>query len=152
MRKVLVGLGVVLIGYGVVGLLTADRAPVVVRYLAFFAAGVLAHDLLLAPLALTAGVLVARWAPRGSLGLLVGGLFASLAVSVVALPFVLGYGYRPDLPSALPLNYGRGLLITVAGIWLGVALVAVARRLGVVRRLGVALAGVARRLPRRHPR
>ncbi|MGH3716766.1 MAG: hypothetical protein ACRDT4_25400 [Micromonosporaceae bacterium] len=128
MRRALVVLGVVLIGYGAVGLVTADRGPAVLRYLAFFGAGVLAHDLLLAPVALGVGVLVGRWAPTSLRGPVLAGLFASVAVSVVALPFVLGYGYRPDLPSALPHNYGRGLAIILAGIWLGIALVVLLRR------------------------
>jgi len=33
--------------------------------------------------------------------------------------FVLGR--RPDVPSALPLDYGTGLLVTLAAVWLGVA-------------------------------
>ncbi|MGH3739142.1 MAG: hypothetical protein ACRDT6_26615 [Micromonosporaceae bacterium] len=127
MRRVLVAVGVVGIGYGAVGLLTAERSPDVLRYLAFFGAVILAHDLLLAPLALAVGVLAGRLAPVGLRGPVLAGLFTSLAVGVVALPFVLGYGYRADVPSALPLDYGRGLLIILAGIWLGVAVTCTVR-------------------------
>jgi hypothetical protein len=58
----------------------------------------------------------------------------SLAVSLVALPFVLGAGRDPANPSALPSPYEMGLLLIVGLIW-GVA---------VVRK------GFARRWRRRH--
>jgi hypothetical protein len=48
--------------------------------------------------------------------------------------FVLGR--RPDVPSALPLDYGTGLLVTLAAVWLGVATVAVVRELTRRRRAG----------------
>lgn len=127
LRALLIVAGTVLIGYGTLGVLTAARGPDPLRYLGFLVAGVLGHDLLLAPVALAVGALVARRAPGGVRGLLLAGLFTSLAVGLIALPLVLGYGARPDDPSALPLDYGRGLLITLAAVWLGMSLIGVAR-------------------------
>jgi hypothetical protein len=45
----------------------------------------------------------------------------SLAVTVVALPLVLGRGRIPDNPSVLPLHYGRGLLVIYTIIWAAAA-------------------------------
>lgn len=126
-RVLLCAAGVLLIGYGAWGLLTPDRAPAFLRYLALFGLGIVGHDLLLAPVAIAVGALVARWTPPSLKGPIRGGLFVSLAVTLVALPFALGYGYRPDVPSALPYDYSRGLVVTLAGIWLGVAAVALLR-------------------------
>ncbi|MGH3663911.1 MAG: hypothetical protein ACRDTQ_18900 [Micromonosporaceae bacterium] len=126
-RVLLCVVGLAFVGYGVAGVLTADRGPDPERYLSFLVLGVLGHDLVFAPVSLVIGGLAAHWAPRGARGLILAGLFASAAVTLIALPFVLGRGYRPDIPSALPLNYGRGLAITLAGIWTGVALAGVLR-------------------------
>jgi hypothetical protein len=120
-RRILWLLGLVLIGYGLHGLLTAASGPDPLRYLGFAAAAVIGHDLLLAPLALAAGGLVAHLTPSGLRGLVVAALFTSLTVTLVALPFVLGYGRKPDNPSVLPLDYGRNLALIVAAIWLCVA-------------------------------
>jgi hypothetical protein len=38
------------------------------------------------------------------------------AVTVVALPFVFGFGRAPDNPSILPLNYGRNLALLLLGL------------------------------------
>ena len=72
----------------------------------------LAHDLVLAPVVLLTGVLVHRrpW--------LAGGLLVSGVVALVAFPLVRGYGRRPGDPSALPRDYDRGLLLTLAAVWL----------------------------------
>jgi hypothetical protein len=50
--------------------------------------------------------------------------YLSGALIAVALPLVLGLGRTPDEPSALPLNYGRGLLISLAVVWLAAAAIA----------------------------
>ncbi|HCT79726.1 MAG TPA: hypothetical protein DGT23_24810 [Micromonosporaceae bacterium] len=50
-------------------------------------------------------------------------MFISTTVVVVALPAVLGYGRTGDLPSALPRDYGRGLLFVLGLIWLTAAAV-----------------------------
>ena len=71
---------------------------------------------------LVTGVVTGRPRPYVQAGLILTGV-----VTLVALPFALGKGRTADLPSALPLNYGRGLTITVGVIWLAVGLVAIVR-------------------------
>ena len=57
------------------------------------------------------------------------GLVLSGLVTALAWPYVRGYGYRASNPSALPLHYGRNLLIVLAAIWSLVAAVTISRRL-----------------------
>jgi hypothetical protein len=50
------------------------------------------------------------------------------AVTVVALPFMLGYGRRADVPSALPRNYIGGYTLIVSAVWLIATMVLIIRR------------------------
>lgn len=89
----------------------------------------LLHDLVLAPLVCGVSLLLARFLRPPLRAIVGGGLIASTIVSLYAFPFVRGYGRSPTMPSALPLNYGRGLLIILAVIWTVVAVLALwARR------------------------
>lgn len=125
-RRILIASGTLVMGYAVVGALTdPDVTPFGVL---IFLIGVLAaHDAVLLPLAIGVGALAARFLPaRGRTPVRVA-LVLSLAVTVVALPFVLGYGRSPDNPSVLPLPYGRGLLGVLAAVWVCAALYALIR-------------------------
>ncbi|MCX5193270.1 hypothetical protein OOK31_05080 [Streptomyces sp. NBC_00249] len=68
------------------------------------------HDGILAPLVLAAGLLIAAVPARG---LLRGALVTGGALVLVTLPALLRPG-APVNPSALPLPYGRNLLIVLA--------------------------------------
>ncbi len=85
------------------------------------------HDLLLAPLAIAIGLVVAWAAPSAARPYVQAGLIISGVVVLVAAPFVLGFGRTPDEPSALPLNYARGLLVVLVVVWAVVGVVALAR-------------------------
>jgi hypothetical protein len=84
------------------------------------------HDAVFLPVVIAVGAVIGRFVPVSARTIVRIALLVSLAVTVVALPFVGGRGRRPDEPSALPLNYGRGLVIVLAAVWLaaGVALAA----------------------------
>ncbi|MFI7453599.1 hypothetical protein ACIBQX_39335 [Nonomuraea sp. NPDC049714] len=76
---------------------------------ALWAGGVLvAHDAVLVPVVLLAGVVVRRAGGSVRAGLVVAGL-----VTLATLPTVLALGRRADNPSILPLDYGRNLLIVL---------------------------------------
>ena len=127
-RILLGALGVAVATYGVVNLVvTGPPAVVIGRYVIFGVVADVAHDLLLAPLALVAGVLLARLAPAWLRGVLRAGLVISAIVTLVAFPFVLHRGYHSSNPSALPLDYARGLLVTLAAVWAGTAVAAAVR-------------------------
>jgi hypothetical protein len=121
MRRALVLLGVVVMGYAIVGGLTdPDVSPI--KQGVFLVAVLIVHDGILLPIAIGIGALTTRYAPERVRGILRAALFASAVVTAVALPLVLGRGRRPDIPSALPLNYPRGLLIVLGAIWIAAAI------------------------------
>ncbi|MCA2211506.1 hypothetical protein [Jidongwangia harbinensis] len=125
-RRALVVSGVLIMGYAVGGALTdtAVRAGVLV----FLVAVLIAHDVLLLPLAIAAGALISRIVPPGLRSPVRVAAVISLAVTVVAVPLVLGRGRVPDNPSLLPLDYGRGLLVVYALIGTTTAVAVVVRR------------------------
>ena len=119
-RVVLGAAGVGLMGFAVTGALTdPDTAPV--PHLLFLATLVVAHDGVVLPLAIGAGALVRRYVPARVRGTVQSGLVVSVALVVVGLPLVLGFGRGADNPSALPLDYPYGLLVALAAVWLAVA-------------------------------
>jgi hypothetical protein len=111
-RRILIGVGTVVMGYAVAGALTDDDvAPVGVAV--FLAAVLVLHDGVLMPLVLAAGALLRRAAPPLRVAAVV-----SLALLVVGLPLALGFGRPADNPSALPLPYPRNLLLILVSVWL----------------------------------
>ncbi|MGH8775793.1 MAG: hypothetical protein ACRDWI_11655 [Jiangellaceae bacterium] len=124
----LYAIGTGVIAYGCVGLFTADQGPSPLAWARFWLGGLLAHDLVVAPAVVLLGVLVARLVPGRPRPYVQAGLAISAMLSVAALPFVLGRGRAEGEPSALPLDYGRGLLITLAAVWGVVAVVALLSR------------------------
>lgn len=117
-RVLLVAAGVAMLAFGVVNFVldAGDTGPVASWVvLAAFAVG---HDALFAPALLVVAGLVGRVAPRRAVPVVRTALLVSGALALVALPLVLGLGYDPGEPSALPLDYGRNLLVSLAVVWL----------------------------------
>jgi hypothetical protein len=113
--------------YAVVGAVT-DRSDRIGGHLIFLVAVLLGHDWVLMPLAIAIGALITRAVPRQARAVTATAAYVSGVLVVVALPLVLGLGRRPDDPSALPLNYGRGLLISLAVVWLAAGATLLYRR------------------------
>ncbi|MFG2867103.1 hypothetical protein [Streptomyces sp. NPDC048338] len=103
------GLGLVLIGIGV-WRIAAQPAPAEV--LVWLAGAVVLHDAILAPLVLALGLLLVGSRDRG---LLRGASIVAGSVLLVTLPLLLRPGAPPN-PSALPLPYGRNLVIVLAAV------------------------------------
>jgi hypothetical protein len=127
--------GLALIGYGLSGIV-AD-VPVW-RWAAWFAGAAVLHDGVLVPAVLVAGA-VTVWIPVAFRRVVRGALLVAACVTAVAIPLVLGYGRRPDVPSQLPLPYGRNLAVVVGAI-AAVAVAVLAARL-VTRRRRAATSG-----------
>ena len=81
-------------------------------------------DALLLPAFLAVGALVHRLVPPRLRAIVQAALIVTASVTLVALPLVLGYGRTPDNPSALPLDYRRGLLLTLVAVWATAAVAA----------------------------
>lgn len=123
MRRLGYAAGAALVAFGVAGLLrhASDTHPV--GWFLWFAGAAVAHDLLVAPLVIGAGLVVTRLPrayrhPARTALVLVG------AVTVVALPMVLGFGRRADDPSVLPQAYGAHLAAIAAIIGVSAAAIA----------------------------
>jgi hypothetical protein len=121
-------LGIAMMLFGVVSALIGPHFNPV-RQSEFLAAALLAHDALLMPLFLAIGALTARFVSPRHRSVVQAALIATMAITIVELPFMLGYGRRPDVPSALPRNYLGGYALTVGAIWLWATLVIVRHRL-----------------------
>ena len=119
-RRVLVTAGALVMGYAIDGLVTGKDTNPEPQF-GFLAAGLAGHDLVALPIAVGVGALLGRYVPAPVRGAVRVGLYLSVVLTVIALPFVLGRGRRPDDPSALPLNYTHGLLIVLGVSWVGVA-------------------------------
>jgi hypothetical protein len=145
--------GWALVGFGVVGLARGrDGLGGAFRVGLWVSAGHAAHDLVVAPLVLTVGLLVARAIPRPGRMPVQMGLVASAIAVAVAYPALRGFGRKTGNPSVLPLDYRTALLTVLAAIWVFVALwiAAVAERRS-ARRLR-ANREPARRSDKGHPR
>ncbi|MBA3304103.1 MAG: hypothetical protein H0U26_09565, partial [Acidimicrobiia bacterium] len=117
-------IGTVLMAVGVRGLLanSADTQPV--RWVVLFLASAVIHDVVLAPVVIAVGWLLSRrLGPNWLRAPLQGALICSGAVVLVAFPLVRGYGRQSGNDTILPLDYGRGLLLVLAAIWVGTAAV-----------------------------
>ncbi len=128
MRRLLYVAGTLLVGWGVYGLMTAARHPRPLPWLSYFIGSALVHDLVLAPIVIGAGVIAVRVVGASLRPYVTSGLIISAAVTLVAFPLVRGYGRRGDNLSIQPLDYSRGLLVTLVAIWIGVTAVAFIRR------------------------
>jgi len=133
-RRVLVAIGAITIGYAVLSAI-ADPDVKLLGVLIFLAAVLVLHDGILLPITIGVGVLFGRLPLPARVPVRVAALI-SLPITIVALPLVLGYGRSPDNPSILPLHYGRGLLVTLAVIWVPTVVIT-AIRLRRHRRTGI---------------
>lgn len=108
-RLLLGGAGLLLIAIG--GRLLADL-PDPLDVLVWMGGAVVLHDGIVAPLVLAAGLAVAAVPARG---LVRGALLTAGVLVLVTLPLLLRPGTAPN-PSALPLPYGRNLLLVLTAV------------------------------------
>ncbi|GIF02192.1 hypothetical protein [Paractinoplanes rishiriensis] len=125
LRALLILAGVAGLGYGVAGLLT-DPDVRLAGILLFLAVVLIVHDFVWMPLVLAVGALIDRHLPSPARRPVRTALLVGAALTVAGLPFVLSPGRPTDNPSALPLSYGRNLLLILAAVAL-VTLLAVIR-------------------------
>ncbi len=125
-----VGIGALLIGFGVDGLLTHLRASRVLNVTGFVVGAGLGHDAVWAPL-LAVGALATHYVPISVRRTTRVALAASAGLVLFSVPLFAGGNAHANNPSVLPLDYARNLAGGLAAIWLiaGAAL-AIARRRG----------------------
>lgn len=109
--------GWAVIGWGVVGIFrhSLDTRPA--NLAKFVVGGALLHDLLVAPLVIVAGVLLARAVPGRARGPVQAALAVSAIVALFAWPLVRAYGLAAHNPTSLPHNYALNLAIVLGIVW-----------------------------------
>lgn len=123
MTRVLLALaGAAAAAYG--GLLLLDQGPGdLVGVAAWLAAGVLLHDLVLAPLTIALVVVASRRLPHAWRGPAAAALVVAGSVTLLAVPVLGRFGARADNPSLLDRPYAAGwavltgLVLLVVGFW-----------------------------------
>ncbi len=83
----------------------------------FVVGGALLHDLLVAPLVIVAGVLLARAVPGRERAVVQGALAVSGIIALFSYPLVRAYGLAANNPTSLPRNYTAGLLVVLGVVW-----------------------------------
>jgi hypothetical protein len=126
--------GLAAVAYGLIGLLTAGPRVPLRSVLTWFVGSALLNDLLIAPVWIGLGWLAHRVLPRPARAPAMIGVAVAGVVSLVGLPFVLGYGADPNNPSFLPRDYGRNLLLVDVAVLVLAALWATAATLRARRR------------------
>lgn len=126
-RLLLGALGVTAIGYALIGA-AGDPDIMPGRHTGFLLTVLVLDDGLLLPAFLLVGALVHRYVPGRSRAAVQAALIATAALTLIALPLLLGYGRLPDNPSALPRNYPLGLAIVLGTVWVGAAAALLATR------------------------
>ena len=122
--------GWVVIAIGIRGLLVNEDARMGTNppgWLVLMVQSNLAHDAVLVPAVLLVGVGVARFVPPAVRAPVQGGLIATGVIVLFTFPFVRGYGIKPDNPTVLPQDYGRGLLLVLGAVWLVTAAITLGR-------------------------
>ena len=127
-------IGWTLIAYGVRGVFIDANATQPAQLFAWVLGAAVIHDAVFAPVVLGVAWLISRVANRAAANAIKLGLATSGVLILFSWGLVRGYGRRRTLPSALPLNYGRNLLITIAVIWTAVGIYTAARWLWPGRR------------------
>jgi hypothetical protein len=111
-------IGMAIAGFGVYGLVTNLHGIALTSWLKTFGGGLVAHDLLFAPLIVLGSVLVVRAVPgRGRAPVQVA-LIVCGALIAVAIPVVHGAGRLANNPSLLPSeHYGARLIGALSVVW-----------------------------------
>lgn len=111
--RVLIGVvGLLLVGFGVLRLLTEVPAGDLFKLALWLAVAIVVHDLVLSPTVLATGALVVRLPPRGRRWVQVG-LVAAALLTVVALPLVAREGTGPAAEAILQQDYRRSLALLI---------------------------------------
>jgi hypothetical protein len=88
----------------------------------WLAGSLVAHDLVVAPAVFLVGMTLRRSVPAWARALVQGGLIVTGVLAVYSIPLLGGFGRDAGNPSILPRAYGTGLLVAVASVWAGVAI------------------------------
>ena len=83
----------------------------------FVVGGALLHDLIVAPLVILLGVVVAKAVPGRARAIVQAALVISGTVALFSYPLVRAYGLAANNPTSLPHNYALNLTIVLGLVW-----------------------------------
>lgn len=113
-------IGSAVIAYGVADLLHQSRTTNPAGLATWFGGAGVAHDAIIAPIAVGVGWATRRLSVAARVPVRLG-LAASALLTLLVWPLVQGWGRSNALPSALPLAYGHNLVGALLAIWIAVA-------------------------------
>lgn len=122
------GLGLPIIGWGVRGVVTGSGHSHRAELARWIVGSAVVHDALILPVVLAVGLLARRLVPPRAWPVVRWALSTTAVVVLVSWPFVRGYGRRASIPSLLPRDYGTGVLVAVALVWLAAGVLVVRDR------------------------
>lgn len=122
-RIALGAVGVLVAAYGAWLLLTRQDAEQVRSAAVWLVAGVLLHDVVLAPVVVLLGLLLSRVTPPAARAPVAVGAVVLGTVTLMAVPVLGRFGARPDNPTLLDRDYTAGWLV-LAGVVVAVVVVA----------------------------
>lgn len=117
--SVLVGWAI--IAFGIFGALSQANRSHPRSVLIWLVAGLIAHDMLVAPIVFTAGRALRRVVPGRVRAAVHAGLILTGVFVIASIPVLGGFGRRADNLTILPRNYVVGLLVVLAVVWLATA-------------------------------
>lgn len=107
----------IILGVGLRGILghRIDTRPA--QLARFVAGGALIHDLIVAPVVILAGVVLAKVVRGPARGPVQAALAVSALVALYAYPLVRAYGLSTHNPTSLPHNYAWNLALVLGLVW-----------------------------------
>lgn len=127
MRRLLGALGVVLTAYGAWLLLSRQDPGRIVNAVVWLAAGVVLHDVVLAPVVIVVVGMATRLLPKAAQAPAAVGMVVLGSVTLLAVPVLGSFGARPDNPTLLDRDYGPGWLVLAALVLVGVGVATAVR-------------------------
>ena len=113
--------GLLAVGYGAYGLLTAGERVPLPAWVTWFVGSALLNDLVIAPLWIGLGWLSTKVLPEPARPAAVVGVAVAGVLTLITLPYVLGPGARSDNSSFLPHDVGRNVLLIDLAVLLAAA-------------------------------
>lgn len=117
-------LGVPIMAWGVRGLIGQRSRVEPLEWGRWIVGSALVHDALVIPAVVIVGTVLRRRVAAWAWPALRWALATSAIVAIVGWPFVRGYGRRASNPSLLPRDYGAGVLVALAVVWVVAAAMA----------------------------
>ncbi|MXG91767.1 hypothetical protein [Nocardioides flavescens] len=126
-RIALGAVGVLVAAYGAWLLLSRQDAEQLRSAAVWLVAGVVLHDVVLAPVVVVLGLLVSRVVPPVARAPIAAGAIVLGSVTLLAVPVLGRFGERSDNPSLLDRDYTAGWLVLAAVVLVAVVVATLAR-------------------------